>query len=366
MQHRIEAARRRFRSLGVANFLVTKFENYKETNIGYLCGYTGSNGLLLITRQKAYFLTDGRYANQANSQITGAEVHICSGGNNSVESFVRELKNNRQIRFRGRIGIEADNTSAGFAKAMQSEFPDSELVQTHDVIEMISSVREPVEIDAIRQATAITDRVYADILPLVKPGVSERDLAAEITYRHMKYGAQKNSFDPIVASGLRSALPHGIATDKKIEKGDFVTFDIGCLYNGYASDMTRTVVVGKATAEMKKIYGIVKSTEWTAVQAVAAGMKCADIDGLARKIITVAGYGDKFTHSLGHGLGHVVHAKPVLSRMSKERLKVGNVVTVEPGIYIEDLGGVRIEDDVLVTEEGREVLTKTPRELLEL
>lgn len=361
MYQRIEKLRHRFRSVGVANFLVTRL-----SNIRWLCGYTGSNGILLVTGKDAYFVTDGRYTNQAREQVKGAKVFIYSAGKNIAGSFLSELKGNKDIRFRGRVGIEASMMTVDFHENFKQVFPKSETVKTENVIEQLMMQKDKVEIDTIRRAVNITDRVLPEVLPLIKPGVSEMELSAEITYRHLKLGAQKDAFDIIVASGHRSALPHGKASDKKIEKGDFITFDMGCIVDGYPSDMTRTVVLGKATDEQRKVYAIVKEAQEKAVAAAKPGVKCAYLDGLARRIITDAGYGDKFTHSLGHGLGLEVHARPALSAMSKDRLKPGMVVTVEPGIYIEGFGGVRIEDDIVITEDGNEVMNRSPKELIEL
>lgn len=360
MEHRINALRRRFRALGVANFLVTRL-----SNVRWLCGYSGSNGVLLVTRRDACFITDGRYANQAREQVRDARIFIYSGCNTIADSFVREMKSNREIKFRGRIGVEAIMT-VDFYGRLRRTFPKSGLVETENIVEDLAMCKEKYEIDAIRRAVEITDEVLASVLPMVKPGVTEIELAAEIAYRHMKLGAAKNSFETIVASGPRSALPHGIATDRKIEKGDLVTFDMGCFYNGYPSDMTRTFVVGKASPEQRKIYEIVREAQKRATEAALPGAMCSEVDGVARNIITRAGYGDNFSHGLGHGLGLEVHARPGLSKVSKTRLKPGMVVTIEPGIYIEGFGGVRIEDDVLITEDGNEVLNKSPRELMEL
>ncbi|MBT3231759.1 MAG: aminopeptidase P family protein [Calditrichaeota bacterium] len=366
MQQRLDALRKKFRTLGVSNFIITRFENFAQGSLRYLCGYTGSNGVLLVTNQDAYFITDGRYISQAKEQVKGAKVFIYSGGKSISDGFTRELKENKAIRFRGRIGFEARGTSAEFYRAMQTKFPNSELVETTDVIEKIAEIRNDDEIQLIQKAVDITDRVFKEVLGLIKPGQKEQELSADITYRHIMYGAEKNSFDPIVASGHRSALPHGIASDKVIEKGDFITFDIGCYYKGYASDMTRTVVLGKATDKQKEVYEVVQKAQLKAVEAIAPGVKCADLDKIARDIIKEAGYGDKFTHSLGHGVGHLVHGRPVLSWAALGKLKPGMVVTVEPGVYIEGFGGVRIEDDVLVTESGYQVLNNSPRDLIEI
>ncbi len=366
MEKRLDALRKRFRSIGVSNFIVTRFENFDQGNIRYLCGYTGSNGILLVTEKDAHFITDGRYTSQAGLQVKGAEVHIYSGGTSISDAFVRELKNNEAITLHGKIGIESTSTSVQFVSALREAFPNSQIVETNEVVELLSAVRDEEEIDAVRRAAAITDKVFEKLTELIKPGVTESQISAEITYHHKVFGAERNAFEPIVASGLRSALPHGIASNKVIEKGDFVTCDMGGFVDGYASDATRTYVVGKPSAKQKEVYQIVYEAQCTAEEAVAPGVKACDIDSIARNIISKAGYGQYFTHSLGHGLGHVVHAYPRLSYVSKSKLEPGNIVTVEPGIYIHDFGGVRIENDIVVTTNGHEVLNKFPKELIEL
>jgi len=369
MQVRIEALRRKFRSLGVSNFIITKFSDIHHesaANISYLTGFTGSNALLLVTHRSAYLVTDGRYTNQAREQTQGVEIFEYSGGSTLADGFVLELKKNPKIRFWGRTGFEVGKMTVDFFQRFSQNFPSVHLIETRDVVERIASVKDEDEVAATRRACAVTDRVFESLIPEVRPGISELDLAAEITYRHMKFGAEKDAFEPIVASGERSALPHARASARKIRKGDFVTFDIGCFADGYASDMTRTVVVGKAAAEQKRIYEIVAEAQAKAAEAVAAGVRCADVDGIARTIIMNAGYGERFTHSLGHGLGREVHGFPRLSKTSTEMLTAGQIVTVEPGIYIEGFGGVRIEDDVVVRPGGREVLNRSPKQLLEL
>ncbi len=369
MLHRLDALRRKFRSLGVANFLLTKFSDIHHegsSSIRYLCGFTGSNAVLLITGKDAFLLTDGRYINQAKEQVKGAIVITSGGGTSAADGFVQEFKVNKSIKFRGRVGFEVSRMTYQMHQLFTETFPDSPLVETTAVVEQIASVKDESEIAATRRAVEITDQVFLSLLADIKPGVSEMDIAAEITYRHMKFGAERDAFDPIVASGLRSALPHGRASMKKINSGDFVTLDIGCVADGYTSDMTRTVVVGKASAEQKKVYSTVLEAQEKAAAAVCPGAKCADLDLFARKIISDAGYGDYFTHSLGHGIGLEVHAYPRLHKNSKDKLVPGNIVTIEPGIYINDFGGVRIEDDVVVTADGGEILNKSPKNLIEL
>ncbi|MFH1010255.1 MAG: M24 family metallopeptidase, partial [bacterium] len=204
------------------------------------------------------------------------------------------------------------------------------------------------------------------LLGMLKPGITEIDLAAEVLYRHRKYGASGDSFDAIIASGPNSALPHAHPTKRKIRKGDFVTFDIGCFYEGYSSDLTRTFVMGKATPKQRKVYQTVLKANQKAIRTAKAGMDGFDLDKVARDLIKKAGYGPKFGHGLGHGLGMEVHAFPRLSRLVHAKLKPNMVVTIEPGIYIPRWGGVRIEDDVCIKRGGCEVLTSFPKELIEL
>lgn len=366
MTERIAALRRRLRRLGLANFLVTR-----TTNVRYLCGFTGSNAVLLVTPASACLITDGRYTTQAREEVKGAEVFIYAGGNSVPEGFAREIRHNPAIRFRGRLGVEAAVMTLEWRKVFGEYFPRTELVETINVVEELAMVKDAGEVALIRRAADITDRVFASLLPDLKPGVRERDIAAEITYRQLKLGAEKDGFDPIVASGPRAALPHGVASDRKIRKGDLVTLDFGCVVEGYPSDLTRTVVVGRADRKQRKVYELVKRAQEAAVAAVRAGVRCSAVDAAAREVITAGGYGPQFSHGTGHGLGlwdrqRQVHALPVLSRTVQTVLKPGMVVTVEPGIYVEGWGGVRIEDDVVVTEGGAEVLTRSTRELVEL
>lgn len=361
MQERIEKLRRRFRSLGVASFFVTR-----PSNIRWLCGFTGSNSILFVTGKSAWFITDGRYTNQARSQVTGAEIAIYSTGKNAADAFIRELKLNKGIRFRGRVGIESPQMNVQMHETFKAAFPKCKTIETANVVEDLAQVKDADELKKIRKAVKATDKVFKAVLELIVPGVRESDIAAEIAYLHRKNGASKDAFETIVASGPRAALPHGIASSRKIRKGDFVTIDMGCYLDGYASDMTRTVVVGKASAKQKDVYKTVLSAQVAAAKSVTPNLKCSELDAVARKIITDAGYGDNFTHSLGHGLGLEVHARPVVSKVSKAKLLPGMVVTIEPGIYIDGWGGVRIEDDVLVTEDGYEILNKSPKKLLEL
>ena len=227
-------------------------------------------------------------------------------------------------------------------------------------------VKEKVELDLIAKAAKIADTAFEHVLGLVKPGVREMEIAAELEYQMSMLGSERPAFETILASGWRAALPHGLASEKKIAKGDFVTFDFGATVGGYVSDMTRTVVVGKPTSRQKKIYGIVQKAQEAGVKKIRAGVTGKAVDDVCRQIITKAGYGKQFGHGTGHGIGFYVHVGPRLSTLSTDLLQVNHVVTVEPGIYISGWGGVRIEDDVVVTRTGGRVLNKSPKNLLEL
>lgn len=369
MQQRLDNLRKKFRACGVSNFVVTKFSDIhseQSSNIRYLSGFSGSNSLLFVTPRDAYLITDGRYTSQAREQVQGAQVFTYSGGTSLADSFVKELRENKAIRFRGRVGFEVGRATVDFHQCFTRSFPNAPLVELRDVVEKISAIKDDSEIAATRKACAITDRVFESLLHDIKPGMAESEIAAELTYRHRNFGAEKDAFDSIVASGERSALPHGRASDKKLKKGDFLTLDFGCFADSYCSDMTRTVVIGKASAEQKKIYRTVLEAQERAVDAVRAGKTCEEMDGIARKIITDAGYGKNFTHGLGHGIGLEVHTAPRLGAGNKLALAAGMIITIEPGVYVPGFGGVRIEDDVVVREDGGEVLTKSPKHLIEL
>ncbi|MGH2575633.1 MAG: M24 family metallopeptidase, partial [Ignavibacteria bacterium] len=220
------------------------------------------------------------------------------------------------------------------------------------------------EIAKIKKAIEITDKTFEKILKFIKPGMSELDISAEITYTQKKLGALKDAFEPIVASGWRGALPHGIASDKKIAKGEMVTLDFGCVYDGFCSDMTRTIAVGEPPEELKKIYNVVLEAQLKSIESAKSNLSSKALDLVARDYITKKGYGDNFGHGLGHGLGIEVHELPGISQRADYTLKENSIVTIEPGIYVESLGGVRIEDDVLLNENGCEVMNKSDKELI--
>ncbi len=264
------------------------------------------------------------------------------------------------------VGLESSFVSLKLYEKFKDLLPTATFKNTENLIESLSVRKDPLEISKIRKAVRIADKAFSEILKMLKPGVREKDIALELENRMRKLGADGPSFDTIVASGQRSSMPHGRASDKKLKKGDFITIDFGCYFQGYSSDITRTVVLGKATEKQKKIYSVVLNTQKAACKAVKPGLACSHVDAVARDMIMKAGYGDYFGHGLGHGIGLLVHDGPVLSPRSNDILEPGNVITIEPGIYLPNWGGVRIEDDVLVTSDGAQILSKSPKELLEL
>ena len=329
-------------------------------HVRYLSGFTGSNGMILLTPRRAYFLTDFRYLVQAQKEVKNCKVTIAD------RELTSELPKLSELSKKARVGVEAAHMSLKMLDKLKDLLPKVDFRPTENLIESLSRIKDADEIKKIKKAIRIADKAFADILGSLKPGVTEKEIAFEMEYNMRSMGAESIAFDIIVASGQRSSMPHGIASTKKLRKGDFVTLDFGCIYQGYASDITRTVVLGKATEKHKKIYDVVLTAQKKACKAVKPGLACSRLDGVARDIIMKAGYGDYFGHGLGHGIGLAVHDNPSLNPRSTDTLAEGMVVTIEPGIYIPNWGGVRVEDDVLVTSSGGQILSKSPKELIEL
>jgi Xaa-Pro aminopeptidase len=353
---RINDFRKQLKAENLDGMIVTHLDHVR-----YLCGFTGSSGMLIVKRQGADFFTDSRYTVQASKQVKGAKIHRIDGMPiSSLKDFpVFNAKNYK-------YGITADYLTVGSKEMLGEVLSNALLVKADGLFAELGWIKDQQELRDIKKAVEISDIAFERILQLVAPGVREREIAAELEYQMAMLGSEKPAFESIVASGYRSAMPHGIASSKKIQKGDFVTFDFGATVNGYVSDITRTVVVGKAGVRQKKIYNLVLKAQVAAIKKIKAGVSAKVVDAAARNPITRAGYGKRFGHGLGHGIGFFIHVGPRLSPKSNDKLKVNNVVTVEPGIYIDGWGGVRIEDDVLVTRGGHKVLNKAPKNLLEV
>ena len=251
-------------------------------------------------------------------------------------------------------------------RRLRTLFPGASLKPTTDIVEDVALVKDREEIASLRAAVAISDRVFEQVLKNIRPGVTEREVSAEISYWHKSYGAENDAFEPIVASGKRGALPHARATTKKIASRELVTLDFGCVVNGYHSDITRTIGIGSVGRKGRDVYSVVLDAQTAAIASAHSGMRVDDLDATARNVIRKRGYGRYFTHSLGHGIGLSIHERPRISRLGKEYLHEGSVVTIEPGIYIPGYGGVRIEDDILLTSRGCEVLNAASKEFIAL
>ncbi|MCH8027019.1 MAG: aminopeptidase P family protein [candidate division Zixibacteria bacterium] len=353
---RISALRKKIKSENLDGLVVNHLDH-----IRYLSGFSGSSGLLIVMQNAAHFLTDSRYTIQAARQVKGAKVYTVKSEPISSLNGFKWLQHKNL-----KLGIDSEHLSVAKQKALQKKVPGALLTESESLLADLGWVKDSTEIKNIKKACEIADKAFARILQLVKPGVSERELAAELEYQMLMLGSEKPAFESIVASGYRSAMPHGLASAKKVKKGDFITFDFGATVNGYVSDMTRTVVLGKASSRQKKIYNIVLRAQKAGVKKIRAGIAAKQVDKACRDIIVKAGYGKKFGHGTGHGIGYYVHVGPRLSPKSDDSLAVNQVVTVEPGIYISGWGGVRIEDDVVVTRNGGKVLNKTLKNLLEL
>lgn len=326
-------------------------------NIRYLSGFSGSAGVLLVRAQPPdVFLTDFRYQSQVVEELDPSiEVRI---ENESMLKGARELLTGRGV---SRVAFEREQlTYRAWTEWSQVEGPA--LVPVAEWIEEGRAVKSGSEIEAIRRACRVADDAFETILAEVRPGITERELAARLELELIARGAEGASFDTIVAFGERSALPHARPGPRELRRGDAVLFDFGAVIDGYVSDMTRTVSCGKPAAELREIYGVVLEAQRAALEGIEAGMSGPQADGLARGAIDAAGFGPLFGHSLGHGIGLEVHEAPRLSRKSEDRLAPGMTVTIEPGIYLENVGGVRIEDDALVTESGLEALTTAPKD----
>lgn len=355
IERRLDRLRSSMMEMNLDALLVTSVYNRK-----YISGFTGTAGTLLVTGKKAYLFTDFRYMTQAPKQAPHFEV--IEHKPELMESVLETLQANEIHQ----LGFEQDNVNYAAYQMYRSQLAGIELVPTDGLIEKLRWYKDEFELKIIREACEVADRAYDTILSKLQTGVSEQEIALELEFTMRKLGAASCSFDTIVASGERSAMPHGVASEKKLGTNEFVTMDFGAYYKGYCSDITRTVVLGKATDKHKEIYHIVLEAQTTALDQIQAGMTGREADAIARDIIAGYGYGDKFGHGTGHAIGMEIHESPRLSPRSDQVLEPGMVVTVEPGIYIEGFGGVRIEDDIVIREKGIDILTKSPKQLMEI
>lgn len=352
-QARLSRLRALMLERGLEALFVTGAHNRK-----YLSGFTGSSGYLLITAQKAYLLTDFRYMSQAPAQAKHFEVVEHQP---KVTATLKELLEQSGIK---ELGFEQQQVSYASYVSYAADLADIKLVPTDSLVEQLRMVKDDSEIAVMREAAELADRTFAHLLTTLKPGITENDVALTIEFFMRQNGAASVSFETIVASGERSALPHGKASDRVLQSGEFVKFDFGAYYKGYCSDITRTVVLGKPTDKHRQIYDIVLEAQMNALEHMKPGMTGKEADALTRDVIKRFGFGDFFGHSTGHGLGMEVHEAPRLSILSETVLVPGMTVTVEPGIYLPGFGGVRIEDDVVVTNTGVQRLTQSTKDFI--
>lgn len=352
MKNKLNNLREKFLEHNIDGLLIMS-----EFNRRYMTNFTGTAGVVLISANEAAFITDFRYIEQAKRQAEQYEIVEHDG--NIYKAIASEVK---RLGIKN-LGFEQDYVSFAQYKIF-ADIIKCDLIPVSNIVEKLRLLKDEQEINIIKEATALADKAFSHILTFIKSGMKEIEVANELEFFMRKHGADSSSFDIIVASGARSALPHGVASEKIIEQGDFVTLDFGAYYKGYVSDITRTIAIGEPSEQLREIYNVVLEAQKRGVAQIKGGMTGKEADAITRDYITDKGYGDYFGHSTGHGIGLEVHEAPRLSKQSSTVLQAGMVVTVEPGIYIPNVGGVRIEDDILITNEGNEVLTKSPKELI--
>jgi Xaa-Pro aminopeptidase len=350
---RLDRLRTGFDGAGIDALVVSSL-----TNIRYLTGFTGSSAVLLVTSTSALFVTDGRYTTQSAQQL----------GDSSVEAEIEistespELAASKGAKGIARLGLEADTVTWASQRRWAGELYDGSLVATSGLVEDLRLVKDAGEAVRVRSACAIADEAFGTIRHRLAEGPTEREFALELEAEMMRLGADDLSFDTIVAAGPNGAKPHHSPSDRRVSEGDLVVVDFGALLDGYHSDMTRTVAVGEVGPERTRMLDVVLEAQARGVDLVAAGEEAAEVDAACREVIAENGWADAFIHGTGHGVGLDIHEEPRVSGRSTATLTAGHIVTVEPGVYLPDLGGVRIEDTVLVTDDGCDRLTLAPKE----
>jgi Xaa-Pro aminopeptidase len=358
---RIGALRRRLTRAGLPGLLVTHFPDVR-----YLCGFTGSSAGLAVTRRAARLFTDGRYTTQAAQEVKAAQVEIASGS--PAVAATQWLAAQAGVAM---AGFDPAETSVAELARWKSALPSRirrgffQALPT-SLVEQLRSIKDGDELALMAEAALTGCKLFEHVLGMLRPGIAEVEVAAELEHQARMLGAEGMSFETIVASGLRSALPHGRATEALLPRRGFVTMDFGIIHKGYCSDMTRTVFLGKPKPEERKAYAAVLEAQENAVNATVPGASCAEVDEAARSVLRREGLAEAFTHSTGHGVGLEIHEPPRIGAGQATRLQPGMVITIEPGVYLAGKFGIRIEDMVAVTRSGGHVLTPTPKALIEL
>jgi Xaa-Pro aminopeptidase len=345
----------RLPELEVDAFLVTEL-----ANVRYLTGFTGSNGQALVGAGESVFFTDGRYTERSRHEVPDLEPVTYSA---SFPEALAAAADRLGVR---RLGFEAEQVSVGSHQRLATALADVQLIACDDVVERLRWVKDDQELELLQAAQEATDQAFDDVLDLLAVGTTEQQVARHLERLLRRDGADALSFDPIVAFGENAAEPHHDPGHRMLEEGDVITLDFGALTGGYHADMTRTIAFGEPPSELRKIHDIVREAQQAGIDAVREGVTGAEVDSAARGVIARAGYGDAFTHGLGHGVGLDIHEGPRLSSRFADALPARAVVTVEPGVYVPGLGGVRVEDMVEVTADGCRVLGGSSRELIEL
>jgi Xaa-Pro aminopeptidase len=353
---RIERLRARFDEFAVDALLVTKLQN-----IRYLTGFSGSAALLLVGLDDALFVTDGRYAQRCREEmdavgVTGVRVEIGLTATAQRESLAATATAGLRLGFEGHDLTWSQH--AEFANAFAADLVNAQIV------EELRRVKDAGEIDRIRRACAIADDAFQSILPMLADGITERQFALALEFAMRERGASGNSFDPIIASGPNGSKPHAVPSDRVIRRNELVVCDFGCVVDGYCSDMTRTVSVGDPGADARHLYDVVLESQQAGRERVGVDVDCADVDRASREVIASAGWAEAFSHGTGHGVGLEIHEAPRVASTASDTLRAGDVVTVEPGVYLPGVGGVRIEDTVVVGPAGAEPLTHSPKDLV--
>lgn len=353
LQERLQKAVQQLDNKGLDAILITNL-----TNIYYLTGFSATAATLFISKNRRVFITDSRYSLMAKESISGFDIIESRTALVEVSKIAKADKLSV-------IGFENDMTYA-FFQSLEQSFEGFDLQAQSGFVEELRMIKDAGEIDIIAKACSISDKAFIDVLDFIKPGKTrEIDVANFLDFRMRHYGATGVSFDTIAASGKRSAMPHGRASQKIIANGESLTMDFGCYYDHYVSDMTRTIHIGQVTDQEREIYEIVLKANNALIEKARAGMTYIDFDKVPRDIIEKVGYGQCFTHGIGHGIGLDIHENPFFAK-TQDQLQAGMVVTDEPGIYLDDLYGLRIEDDLVITETGCQVLTMAPKELIVL
>lgn len=330
-----------------------------DRNIYYATGFMPTDSAALITPGRAWLVTDSRYIEDAQRKcVKGVEVLLAS-----VKSPLGATLKALSADIRGEIGAEEDKLTYGLYTQMESLLGRS-FAAAGALVQSLRAHKSADELDRLIAAQRIAEKALEETLPLIKPGLAERELAAELTYRMMRHGSERNSFDPIAITGAHTSMPHGVPGQALIQSGDFVTMDFGCVHEGYCSDMTRTVAVGSATDEMKNVYDTVLRAQLAGIAAAKPSATGAEVHGAAAQVIADAGYGEYFGHGFGHGVGLDIHESPNASPRNASPLGEGAVISAEPGIYIPGKFGVRIEDVLYLTGDGNVDITRAPKELI--